>query len=94
MRPSLILATFVTSVTAAWSVVARAGGNRQSRPRPGDDRPIESEGSRVNVDRVGSGRIDDCVVTSVRNPQTQTRNIRVYRGRDGNGNRSTTTSRS
>ena len=49
---------------------------------------LESQGFDVNVDRVGSGRIEDCVVTSVRNPQTQTRAIRDYYGRpDENGKR-------
>jgi hypothetical protein len=42
----------------------------------------------VNVDRVGSAPLDDCVVTSVRNPQTQTKTIRDYYGkRDEDGNR-------
>ncbi|WP_319450667.1 MULTISPECIES: hypothetical protein [unclassified Mycobacterium] len=42
----------------------------------------------MNVDRVGSAPLDDCVVTSVRNPQTQTKTIRDYYGkRDENGNR-------
>jgi hypothetical protein len=37
---------------------------------------------------VGSAPLDDCVVTSVRNPQTQTKTIRDYYGkRDEDGNR-------
>ncbi|KAB7760837.1 hypothetical protein [Mycolicibacterium mucogenicum] len=44
---------------------------------------LEAEGFHVNVDRVGSAPLDQCVVTSVRNPQEQTRLIRV----DGPGNR-------
>ncbi len=44
---------------------------------------LESEGYTVNVDRVGSAPIDQCVVTSVRNPQTVTRLIRVDNGRNG-----------
>lgn len=49
---------------------------------------LEDEGYHVNVDRVGSGPLDQCVVTSVRNPQTQTRIIRDYYGpRDENGDR-------
>ena len=39
----------------------------------------------VNVDRVGSGRIDDCVVTGVRNPQSVTEYIRVHDGRNEDG---------
>ncbi|WP_263997594.1 hypothetical protein [Mycobacterium yunnanensis] len=49
---------------------------------------LQSEGFTVNVDRVGSGPVDGCVVTGVRNPQTQTRNVRDYYGpRDANGDR-------
>jgi hypothetical protein len=32
---------------------------------------LQSEGYTVNVDRVGSGSLDQCTVTSVRNPQQQ-----------------------
>ena|ERR1700752_4792556 len=33
---------------------------------------LESEGYTVNVDRIGTGPMSDCVVTNVRNPQTFT----------------------
>ena len=88
MRPSSILSTFVTSAAVvvgslATSAVAHADQTAQEKINE-----LQSEGFTVNVDRVGSGSIDDCVVTSVRNPQTQTRNVRDYYGpRDANGNR-------
>ena len=41
---------------------------------------LEAEGFHVNVDRVGSAPLDQCVVTSVRNPQEQTKFIRVDNG--------------
>lgn len=45
---------------------------------------LEAEGFQVNVDRVGSAPLDQCTVTSVRNPQSQTRLIRVERfGKNG-----------
>ncbi|MED5813920.1 hypothetical protein VST63_16295 [Mycolicibacterium sp. 050232] len=45
---------------------------------------LEAEGFYVNVDRVGSAPLEQCTVTSVRNPQTQTRLIRVERiGKNG-----------
>ncbi|CRZ18368.1 hypothetical protein BN2156_05269 [Mycolicibacterium neworleansense] len=45
---------------------------------------LEAEGFQVNIDRVGSAPLDQCIVTSVRNPQTQTRLIRVERfGKNG-----------
>ena len=39
----------------------------------------------MNIDRVGSAPIDDCVVTGVRNPQTVTDYVRVYDGRNKDG---------
>jgi hypothetical protein len=41
---------------------------------------LEAEGYTVNIDRIGSGPLSTCVVTSVRNPQTVTRLIRVDNG--------------
>lgn len=46
---------------------------------------LEAEGFQVNIDRVGSAPLEQCVVTSIRNPQTQIRLVRVERiGRNGN----------
>ena len=87
MRPSLILATLATFVAVCASVVAPAVAHADQTAQQ-TIAQLEAEGFTVNVDRVGSGRIDDCVVTSVRNPQDQTRTIRDYYGRrDENGNR-------
>ena len=44
---------------------------------------LQSQGYTVNIDRIGTAPMSQCVVTSVRNPQEQTRLIRV----DGPGNR-------
>ncbi|OMB96139.1 hypothetical protein A5733_11920 [Mycobacterium sp. NS-7484] len=45
---------------------------------------LEAEGFHVNVDRIGNAPLDQCTVTSVRNPQDQTRLIRVERfGKNG-----------
>ena len=41
----------------------------------------QQQGYQVNIDRVGSGPLQNCVVTSVRNPNTQTQLVRVG-GRD------------
>jgi hypothetical protein len=43
---------------------------------------LEAEGYDVNVDRIGSAPLSECTVTSVRNPQEQTRTIRVRGRRD------------
>jgi hypothetical protein len=39
----------------------------------------QQQGYHVNIDRVGSAPIQDCVVTGVRNPNTITRLVRVNR---------------
>lgn len=52
---------------------------------------LESQGYTVNIDRVGSAPLADCIVTSVRNPQTVTKLVRVERhnghGHGDNGGR-------
>lgn len=44
---------------------------------------LEASGYDVNIDRVGSAPLDQCIVTSVRNPQDITRTIRADNGRKG-----------
>ena len=44
---------------------------------------LEAAGYEVNIDRVGSAPLGQCIVTSVRNPQDITRTIRVDNGRKG-----------
>jgi hypothetical protein len=88
MRPSLTFATLVTSVAAACAVVVAPAGIASAEQSALETIDVlEAQGYQVNVDRVGSGPLDECVVTSVRNPQTQTRTVRVYRGKDNEGNR-------
>lgn len=38
---------------------------------------LQAEGYTVNVDRIGSAPLEQCVVTDVRNPQQVTRLVRV-----------------
>jgi hypothetical protein len=42
---------------------------------------LEDEGYDVIIDRIGNAPLNQCVVTSVRNPQTQTRTFWVGEGR-------------
>lgn len=44
---------------------------------------LEAEGFDVKVDRIGSAPLEQCAVTGIRNPQEQTRFVRV----DGRGDR-------
>jgi hypothetical protein len=47
---------------------------------------LQSEGYQVNVDRIGTGPMDQCVVTNVRNPQQTTQWV-PYSGPGKNGDR-------
>jgi hypothetical protein len=40
---------------------------------------LQAEGFNVTIDRIGSAPLEQCTVTSVRNPQTETRLVRVER---------------
>lgn len=86
MRPSLTFTTLVASgavIAGVLAAPAHADENAQTTITQ-----LQQQGYTVNVDRVGSGRIQDCVVTGVRNPQTQTEWIKDYYGpRDENGDR-------
>jgi hypothetical protein len=45
---------------------------------------LQADGYNVTVDRIGSAPLEQCTVTSVRNPQTETRLVRVERfGKNG-----------
>ena len=74
---------------AAAGVMLASGG--MATAQPGNAwatiGELEAAGYDVNVDRVGSAPYDQCIVTSVRNPQDITRTIRVDNGRDRNGKR-------
>jgi hypothetical protein len=43
---------------------------------------LEAQGFDVKIDRVGSAPLEDCVVTSVRNPRNRTELVPVIGGRD------------
>ncbi|MGK2882813.1 MAG: hypothetical protein ACSLE6_19200 [Mycobacterium sp.] len=46
---------------------------------------LEAQGYTVNVDRVGSAPLQDCIVTDVRNPQQQTQRVPVGNDHDDDG---------
>ena len=85
MRAALL--TLVALAAAAIALLVPAG---QASATSGSSEPaavtigrLEAEGFTVRVDRVGSAPLSECSVTSVRNPQEQTRLVRV----DGHKNR-------
>jgi hypothetical protein len=83
MRPSSILAAMAL---AAGATVPGTGIALAQPTSPYDTiRQLETQGYTVNIDRVGSAPLNECVVTGVRNPQTVTQWIRVRDGRDEDG---------
>lgn len=75
MRTALTLAA---AALAAGAVVAAPAGISSADNSAQDTINYwEQQGYQVNIDRVGSGPINECVVTSVRNPNTITRLVRV-----------------
>lgn len=78
MRPLLVAALSAAAMLLTAAPPANADQSAQETIGL-----LEAEGYTVNVDRVGSAPLDQCLVTSVRNPQTVTRLIRVDNGRNG-----------
>jgi hypothetical protein len=78
--------TLAAAVGVLAGVLAGPAGLASAGPASGDSalntiNYWEQQGYTVNIDRVGSGPLQSCVVTSVRNPNTITRLERV----DGRG---------
>lgn len=89
MRPGIALAALIT----AAGVAAAPGGIAAAQPiAPGGAYEVigqlEDQGYDVHIDRVGSAPINQCLVTSVRNPQDVTRTFWVgEKGGKGNDRR-------
>ena len=84
MRTRLMLAGVVAGVCGA--IVAPAGlASAEETPQELINR-LQSEGYTVNIDRIGTGPLNDCVVTNVRNPQ-QVRQWLPYSGPGRDGDR-------
>ena len=76
----------VAATLAAASVVLAPAGLATAEPTQNGNAyqtigVLEDEGYDVIIDRVGNAPINQCIVTSVRNPQTQTRTFWVGEGR-------------
>lgn len=71
MKTSLALGALVTALCAS-----AAGLAPSAVADPGDSavdtiQDLRDQGYSVTIDRIGSGQLQDCVVTSVRNPNEQ-----------------------
>jgi hypothetical protein len=76
----------VAATLAATSVMLAPAGLATAEPtQPGNAYAtigtLEGEGYDVIIDRVGNAPTNQCIVTSVRNPQTQTRTFWVDEGK-------------
>jgi hypothetical protein len=84
MRP-----TFASTAAAVAACAAVAGPAGVALAQPSSPyetiQQLERQGYTVHIDRVGNAPLSECVLTSVRNPQTVTQWIRVRDGRDKNG---------
>jgi hypothetical protein len=82
MRAKLAVAAAAAGLFGA--LIAPAGLASAETPSQVIDR-LKGEGYTVNIDRVGSGPLDDCQVTGIRNPK-QVKQWVPYTG-PGRGNR-------
>jgi hypothetical protein len=78
----------LTAVAAGvCAVIAAPAGLASAQESPQDlINRLQGEGYTVNIDRVGTAPINDCAVTSVRNPQQVTQWV-PYNGPGGNRDR-------
>lgn len=85
MHKQWTLAAVIAGTCAAMAVpTGFASADDRSAQQVISD--LQSEGYTVNIDRVGSGPMDKCVVTNVRNPQQVTQWV-PYIGPGNNGDR-------
>jgi hypothetical protein len=70
--------TFAALVMAGLGVIVAPAGWASADQTPAETiANLEAQGYTVNIDRVGAGPLDECVVTSVRNPQTNSEYVGV-----------------
>ena len=84
MRTKWMLAAVVAGVCAA--IAAPAGLASADESAQDVISRLQGHGYTVNIDRVGTGPLDQCVVTNVRNPQ-QVKQWVPYTGPGKDGNR-------
>jgi hypothetical protein len=84
MRTKFMLAAVVAGVCGA---LAAPAGLASADESPGDlISRLQGEGYTVNIDRVGTAPLDQCVVTNVRNPKQVTQWV-PYTGPGRGGDR-------
>ncbi len=76
----------VTATLAAVGIMLASAGLAAAEPTQQGNAyqtigQLEDEGYNVIIDRIGNAPTNQCLVTSVRNPQTQTRTFWVDEGK-------------
>ena len=84
MRTKWMLAALVAAVCGA--IAAPAGLASAEETAQQVISRLQSEGYTVNIDRIGTAPLDQCVVTNVRNPQQVTQWV-PYNGPGRDGDR-------
>jgi hypothetical protein len=79
MRSALLTLVAIAAAAIGLIIVPTGSASAESDSAIVTIGQLEAEGFDVNVDRIGSAPLSDCTVTSVRNPQEQTRLVRVDR---------------
>lgn len=80
-----IATTMAALAIAGLGVTAAPAGLASADQTAGETiANLQAQGYTVNIDRVGAGPLDECVVTSVRNPQTNSEYVGVV-GDDEDG---------
>ena len=84
MPTKLMLAAVVAGLCGA--IAAPAGLASAEETAQETISRLQSEGYTVNIDRIGTAPMDQCVVTNIRNPQQVTQWV-PYNGPGRNGDR-------
>jgi hypothetical protein len=82
MRTALLTLMGLAAAACALLIAGPAPASAESDSAIVTIGQLQAEGFNVNVDRIGSAPLSECQVTSVRNPQEQTRLVRVDGHRD------------
>jgi hypothetical protein len=70
MRKELTLAAAAVGLSAVLAAPAGLASADDGRSAQAVISDLQSQGYTVNIDRVGSGPMSECVVTNVRNPKS------------------------
>jgi hypothetical protein len=80
MRATLL--TLVALAAVACGLILAPAGFASAESAAVTIGQLEAQGFDVNIDRVGSAPLAECVVTDVRNPTARTELVPVLGGRD------------